>query len=95
MLETDPKALFQQLIPRTFLTLQEKIGEKVLEMKGSGRAPIMEDSEFKTTFQSFVEDEEELNEAVYFLNLQGLSPCFVLDRYNLQQYCITVRNYCI
>jgi len=73
--ESNAKALFQQQIPCTFLELQEKIGEKVAEMKEAGRAPIMEETEFRRTFKDMVEDDEELLEAIYFLNLQGLSIC--------------------
>ena len=73
--ESNAKALFQQQIPCTFLELQEKIAEKVAEMKEAGRAPIMEEVEFRRTFKDMVEDDEELLEAIYFLNLQGLSVC--------------------
>ena len=71
MEETNAKSLFQQQIPCTFLSLQEKIAEKVAAMKAAGRPPIMEEAEFRATFKDTVEDEEELLEAVYFLNLQG------------------------
>ena len=71
MSETDPKALFQQRVPKTFLSLQEKIQEKVFQLKKDGKAPIMEEADFRTAFLELFDDEEELNEAVYFLNLQG------------------------
>ena len=72
MEETNAKALFQQQIPCTFLALQEKIAEKVAEMKKEERPPIMEEAEFRSTFKGMVEDDEELLEAVFFLNLQGV-----------------------
>ena len=72
MPESDPKALFQQHIPKTFLSLQEQIRVKVSELKAEGKSPIMEDAAFKSTFMHLFDDEDELAEAVYFLNLQGL-----------------------
>ena len=72
MSESDPKALFQQRIPQTFLSLQEQIRVKVSELKAEGKSPIMEDAGFKSTFRHLFDDEDELGEAVYFLNLQGM-----------------------
>ena len=74
MSETDPKALFQQQIPQTFLTLQERLREKVKELKAEDKSPIMENNIFLSTFRDLFEDEDELMEAVYFLNLQGAHP---------------------
>ena len=71
MSETDPRALFQQLVPCSFLSLQDRIIEKAGELRAEGRAPIMEDAAFRLAFRSLFEDEDELEEAVYFLNLQG------------------------
>lgn len=77
MAETDPKALFQQLIPQSFLTLQDKISEKVIELKSDDKSPIMESTAFQCAFKCLFDDEDELKEAVYFLNLQGnfFIPC--------------------
>ena len=41
------------------------------ELKVKGKPPIMEDTQFHETFKDLFEDEDELDEAVYFLNLQG------------------------
>ena len=43
----------------------------MVELKAEGKSPIMEDVEFHRTFKNLFEDEDELDEAVYFLNLQG------------------------
>ena len=72
MNETDPKALFSQLIPRTFLNLQDSIREKVIDLKEKKHPPIMTEEEFYKTFKNIFDDEEELNEAVFCLNLQGV-----------------------
>ena len=72
--ENDPKALFQQMIPTTYLELQSRLREKVkaLAREGMDDALIMEEAEFKREFLAiFGGDEEELHEAVYCLNLQG------------------------
>lgn len=71
MVETDPKALFQQQIPQTFLSLQKRIGEKVTELKAEGKSPIMEEAAFYAVFKDLFEEKEELAEAVHFLKLQG------------------------
>ena len=71
MSETDPKALFQQLIPQRFLTMQDRIKEEVEELRAEGKPPIMDDSAFQAAFQYLFDDKDELSEAVYFLNLQG------------------------
>ena len=90
MSETDPKALFQQQIPQTFLTLQERLREKVRELKAEDKSPIMEHSVFVSTFKHLFEDEDELMEAVYFLNLQGMHlvvcVCLRLINCPLSQY---------
>ena len=46
MSETDPKALFQQQIPKSFLNLQDAIRDAVAEWQMK-RAPIMEEEEFR------------------------------------------------
>jgi hypothetical protein len=71
MSEADPKALFQQQIPQTFLNLQDKIREKVVKLKSEHMSPILEEPAFLSAFKELFEDEDELAEAVYFLNLQG------------------------
>ena len=72
--ESDPKALFQQMIPTTYLALQSKLRDRVKAVVREGMADgvIMEEAEFKREFLDiFGGDEEELQEAVYCLNLQG------------------------
>lgn len=69
--EDDPRALFQQLIPQSFLKLQEGIEKSVVSLNAEGKPPIMEDADFRSTFRDCFEDEDELAEAVYFLNSQG------------------------
>ena len=78
MSETDPKALFQQLIPQRFLTMQDRIKEEVEELRAEGKPPIMDDSAFRAAFQYLFDDEDELSEAVFFLNLQGKKSLFRL-----------------
>ena len=73
MSETDPKALFQQQIPKSFLDLQSRIREAVHACSRENQSPIMEENEFRREFGKLFDDEDELNEAVYCLNLQGLS----------------------
>ena len=71
MSEEDPKALFQQKVPSVFLTLQEHIEKKTKEMNDRRLPPVMEEEEFRKTFTCTVSDDEELDEAVFFLHLQG------------------------
>ncbi len=63
--ETDPHALLRQQIPASFLQLQEEI-YKVYKTQ-----PKMSDREFYKQFRKIFEDDEELNEAVHYLTLQG------------------------
>lgn len=60
-------ALFQQKIPKTFLDLQDWL------IREAKNAPVMKHDEFVATFKTcdHFENEDELKEAVYFLNLQG------------------------
>jgi serine/threonine protein kinase len=69
--EDAPKCLFQIQIPRTFLNLQDKVRETVASYRASDKIPIMEEEEFKENFKDLFDDEEEMNEAVFYLNLQG------------------------
>ena len=69
--EDSPKAILQQKVPCAFINLQEQIEEKSREMNLKRIPPVMEEEDFRNAFLRFVEDEEELAEAVYFLNLQG------------------------
>jgi len=75
MQEDSPKAILQQKVPCAFINLQEQIEEKSREMNHSRIPPVMEEEEFRNAFLRFVEDEEELEEAVFFLNLQGIICC--------------------
>lgn len=72
MSETDPKALFQQQIPKSFLTLQSKIHEAVKTCSREKQSPIKDEEEFRVEFRELFDDDDELDEAVYYLNLQGL-----------------------
>ena len=45
--EDAPKCLFQIQIPRTFLSLQDKVRETVASYRASDKIPIMEEEEFK------------------------------------------------
>ncbi len=63
--ETDPHALLQQQIPATFLKLQEEIHQVHKDY------PKMNDAEFLEKFKHIFDDEDELNEAVHYLTLQG------------------------
>ena len=63
--ENDPHALLQQQIPATFLKLQEEV-HKIHKDQ-----PKMNDKEFFAKFRKFFDDDEELNEAVHYLTLQG------------------------
>lgn len=63
--ENDPHALLQQQLPYSFLRLQEEV-DKIFKME-----PTMNDIEFRQKFGTIFEDDEELNEAVHYLTLQG------------------------
>ena len=67
----DPKALFQQQIPRSYIDLQTLILETAQGLMQKGRPPIMEEEEFYRNFQHNFDDVDELKEAVNFLSLQG------------------------
>ena len=69
--ESSPHALLQQQIPKCFLTLQEKVSEVVKDLQDKGKPPVLQSTEFKHHFQQLFDDEEELNEAVHYLTLQG------------------------
>ena len=69
--ESSPHALLQQQIPKSFLTLQEKVSELVKDLQDKGKPPVLQSTEFKQHFQQLFDDEEELNEAVHYLTLQG------------------------
>lgn len=47
MMEDDPKALFQQQIPKSFLDLHVAIRQAVATYHQKGAAPIMVEGEFK------------------------------------------------
>ena len=48
MSENDPKALFQQQIPKSFLDLQDRIREEVAARASTGDSPpIMDDEQFQ------------------------------------------------
>ena len=47
MAESDPKALFQQQIPKSFLDLQDAIRQAVAAYQQRGAVPIMQEEEFK------------------------------------------------
>jgi serine/threonine protein kinase/ankyrin repeat protein/GTPase SAR1 family protein len=67
----DPYALLQQQIPESFLTLQHNVSELVTKFHGLQRAPVLNYNEFKENFLEYFDDEEEMNEAVNYLTLQG------------------------
>ena len=45
MPENDPKALFQQQVPKSFLDLQDRIREEVADRAGTGDSPPIMDAE--------------------------------------------------
>ena len=45
--EKDPEALFQQRIPKDYLTLQEHIRGKLKELKEEEKAPVLTEKEFR------------------------------------------------
>lgn len=70
--EKDPHALLNQQIPASFLQLQEEIYHVYKQH------PKMNDKEFHEKFGRIFEgDEEELNEAVHYLTLQGRTTPFI------------------
>lgn len=66
----DPYALLQQQVPESFMTLQDKVSEMVKAFNDE-RHPVLNHEEFTEQFSSYFDDEEELNEAVNYLTLQG------------------------
>ena len=50
MAENDPKALFQQQIPKSFLDLQDAIRQAVASCHHQRAVPIMQEEEFKWVF---------------------------------------------
>ena len=71
MAEDDPKALFSQQIPKSFLDLQQNIRQTLVDLRAKNLPPIMEEEGFREVFRQNFEDDEEMAEAVYCLNLQG------------------------
>lgn len=45
--EKDPEALFQQRIPKEYLTLQECIRKKLGELRREEKAPVLSEKEFR------------------------------------------------
>ena len=76
MKEDDPKALFSQQIPKSFLDLQQDIRRLLVDYREKELPPILEEEAFRKEFRKNFEDDEEMTEAVYCLNLQG--TCVVL-----------------
>ena len=77
MPESDPKALLQQKIPKSFQDMDDKLSSVVQNLKQDGHDLIMDRKDFVATFMELFGDEDELMEAVYFHKLQGLS--FIWD----------------
>ena len=71
MKENDPKALFSQQIPKSFLDLQQDIRKLLVDNSEKQLPPIMEEEAFREAFKKNFEDDEEMTEAVYYLTLQG------------------------
>ena len=66
-------ALLNQQIPRNFLQLQERVSDLVKDLNDAQKPPYLSHEEFSSNFLSIFEgDEEEMNEAVNYLTLQGL-----------------------
>ena len=65
-------ALLKQQIPKSFLQLQERVSDLVKGFNEKQRPPYLSHEEFSSNFLSiFDNDEEEMNEAVNYLTLQG------------------------
>ena len=73
MKEDDPKALFSQQIPKSFLDLHQAIRDVLVDLREKNQPPILEEEAFRKVFRQNFEDDEEMAEAIYFLNLQGTS----------------------
>jgi hypothetical protein len=71
MKEDDPKALFSQQIPKSFLDLQQEIRKLLVDYREKQLPPILEEEAFRKAFRKNFEDDEEMTEAVYYLTLQG------------------------
>lgn len=70
MKESDPRALVNQQIPRSFVELEAGI-RKMVALRGNNQPPIMEEKEFCDVFSNYFDDVLEMKEAVRFLSLQG------------------------
>ena len=70
--ENSPYALLAQQIPRCYKELQDKITEKVKECKEKDVPPVLDEKEFREDFEALFDDNDELNEAVNYLTLQGM-----------------------
>lgn len=68
--EEDPRALFQQQIPKSFLELNEKLNKYRAE-SSQDQSKVMEYRDFSRHFMDLFEDEDEFKEAVYFHKTQG------------------------
>ena len=75
--ETDPKALFQQRIPKSYLDLQCEVLETAKRLNEAKSPPLLYEQDFYDRFCGIIKDIDELEEAVNFLSLQGmyLSRC--------------------
>ena len=86
MKEDDPKALFSQQIPKSFLDLQQDIRKLLVDYNERNQPPIMEEDGFREAFRKNFEDDEEMAEAVYCLNLQGIYT--LCTPYNSHLHCV-------
>lgn len=67
-----PYGLLNQQIPKSFLSLQEKVSDFVKSCIEIEKPPYLNYEAFKRHFLQLFEDEEELHEAVHYLTLQGI-----------------------
>ena len=68
--EDDPRALFNEQIPESFIQLQDSI--HVQQKQGSDSKPILKKEDFFKEFLNIFDDNiAEMKEAVRFLSYQG------------------------
>lgn len=67
-----PSALLNQQIPKSYINLDAAIKRKVVDLVKNNKPPFMAQKEFYYCFHTIFDNDEELEEAVRFLSLQGI-----------------------
>ncbi|XP_065896958.1 leucine-rich repeat serine/threonine-protein kinase 1-like isoform X2 [Dysidea avara] len=89
----DPSALLQQMIPVSYLELNQDVLSKAADMRKSKTVPVLSLDEFCSSFMPSWTSEDDLKGAFHFLHHQGTILCHP-DNWKEQIFCIDVQWLC-